>query len=78
MVLAAIELPIGIVERDPRFVDGIVDLEPSKDFSFTLPVRWWKAEARMRRGSKDASPDITGERLQQSLIEKLLLVPMQS
>lgn len=41
-----IELPIGIVEREPRFVDGIVDLEPSENLSFTLPIRRWKAERR--------------------------------
>jgi hypothetical protein len=44
MVLAAIELPIGIVERDPRFIDRIVDPEPGEDFSFTLPVRRRKTE----------------------------------
>jgi len=39
MVLAAVELPIGIVERDPELIDRIVKLEPGKDFSFTRPVR---------------------------------------
>jgi hypothetical protein len=38
MFLTAVELPIGVIKRHPGFVDGVVELEPSEDFSFPLPV----------------------------------------
>jgi hypothetical protein len=72
VVLAVIELPISVVERHPGLIDRIVELEPSKDLPFALPIRRRKTKARMRRGSENAGPNVAGERLQQGLVEKLL------
>jgi len=35
-VIVAVELPLGVVERDPGFAGGAVGLQPGEDFAFAV------------------------------------------